>query len=149
VTTTVRRSLANSSTHRWTDGETVDALDAAWSDDESVTVDGRGPARTARTQRTYAMDGTTTLGAGDRLRTVLTLADRASVTESRNGRRTGWSRLDDTYAGDATYTANVPRDQRHAVGTTSERYRIRGSAGCYDRSLVTVQGMLTEDRRNC
>ena len=28
------------------------------------------------------------------------------------------------YAGDATYTANVPRDQRHAVGTTSERYRL-------------------------
>ncbi|MFJ5266034.1 peptide-N4-asparagine amidase [Streptomyces sp. NPDC088387] len=149
VSTTVSRSLTNTSVHRWTDGESTDALDATWTDSESVTVDGRGPARTTRTHRTYAMDGTTTLGAGDRLRTVLTLADRATVTASRDGRTTGWSRLDDTYTGDATYTANVPRDQRHAVGTTSERYRLYGSAGCYDRALTTVQGVVTENRLRC
>ncbi|UUU35770.1 peptide-N4-asparagine amidase A [Streptomyces sp. CA-210063] len=149
VTTTVRRNLGNTSTHTWSDGENPDALDARWSDDETVTVDGRGPARTTRTQRSYTMDGTTTLGAGDRLRTVLTLGDRATVTETRGGRRTAWSRLDDTYTGDATYTAFVPRDQRHAVGTTSERYRAYGSGGCYDRSLVSVQGVLTEDRMGC
>ncbi|MFF3331789.1 peptide-N4-asparagine amidase [Streptomyces sp. NPDC002888] len=149
VTTTVGRSLANSSTHRWTDGENVDGLDATWTDDESVTVDGRGPARTTRTHRTYTMNGTTTVGADDRLRTVLTLGDRAAVVGTRGERRTAWSRLDDTYTGDATFTVNVPRDQRHAVGTTSERYRLHGSAGCYDRSLTTVQGVLTEDRRGC
>ncbi|WP_057609856.1 peptide-N4-asparagine amidase [Streptomyces sp. Root369] len=149
VTTTVRRSLANTSTHRWGDGENPDALKATWTDDESVTVDGRGPARTTRAHRTYTMDGTTTIGTGDRLRTVLTLGDRAEVSVIRAGHRTGWSRLDDTYAGDATYTINVPRDQRHAVGTTSEHYRIRGSAGCYDRSLTTAQGVLTGERSGC
>ncbi|MFF0093451.1 peptide-N4-asparagine amidase [Streptomyces canus] len=149
VTTTVRRSLANTSTHRWGDGENPDALEATWMDDESVTVDGRGPARTTRAHRTYTMDGTTTIGAGDRLRTVLTLGDRAAVSVFRAGRRTAWSRLDDTYAGDATYTVNVPRDQRHAVGTTSEHYRLRGSAGCYDRSLTTAQGVLTGERSGC
>ncbi|WP_097250846.1 peptide-N4-asparagine amidase [Streptomyces sp. 1222.2] len=149
VTTTVRRSLANTSTHTWSEEENPDALDARWSDDETATVEGRGPARTTRVQRSYTMDGTTTLGAGDRLRTVLTLGDRATVTETRGGRRTAWSRLDDTYTGDATYTANVPRDQRHAVGTTRERYRVHGSDGCYDRSLVSVQGVLTEDRMGC
>ncbi|MCL6735804.1 peptide-N4-asparagine amidase [Streptomyces neyagawaensis] len=149
VTTTVRRSLANTSVHTWSDGENPDALDARWSDDETVTVDGRGPTRTTRTQRSYTMDGTTTLGAGDRLRTVLTLGDRATVTETYGGRRTAWSRLDDTYTGDATYTAFVPRDQRHAVGTTRERYRLYGTGGCYDRSLVSVQGVLTEDRMAC
>ncbi|WP_406128614.1 peptide-N4-asparagine amidase A [Streptomyces canus] len=149
VTTTVRRSLANTSTHRWGDGENPDALKATWRDDESVTVDGRGPARTTRAHRTYTMDGTTTIGAGDRLRTVLTLGDRAEVSVTRAGLRTAWYRLDDTYAGDATYTINVPRDQRHAVGTTSEHYRIRGSAGCYDRSLATVQGVLTGERSDC
>ncbi|MDQ1012301.1 hypothetical protein QFZ82_006786 [Streptomyces sp. V4I23] len=95
------------------------------------------------------MDGVTTLGEGDRLRTVLTLADKADTTVTRGARRLSWSRLDDTYTGDATYTANVPRDQRHAVGTTAERYRLYGSDGCYDRSLRTVQGVLTEDRRLC
>jgi hypothetical protein len=149
VTTTVSRDLANTSVHRWTEGENTDGLEAGWTDDESVTVDGRGPAATTRTHRTYAMDGTTTLGADDRLRTVLTIGDRASVDASRGGRRTSWSRFDDTYTGDATYTANVPRDQRHAVGTTKERYRLYGSAGCYDRELVTVQGVLTEDRSRC
>jgi hypothetical protein len=149
VRTTVSRTLANTSTHRWTDGENTDGLKATWTDDETVTVDGRGPAGVTRTQRTYTMDGTTTLGADDRLRTVLTLGDRAAVVETRGGRRTAWSRLDDTYAGDATYTANVPRDQRHAVGTTSERYRLYGSGGCYDRSVVAVQGVLTQDSGDC
>ncbi|MET9911410.1 peptide-N4-asparagine amidase [Streptomyces sp. NPDC006476] len=149
VTTTVRRTLANTSVHRWTDGENVDGLDATWTDDESVTVDGRGPARTTATHRTYTMDGSTTIGDDARLRTVLTLGDRAAVSETRGGRRTGWSRLDDAVTGDATYTTGVPRDQRHAVGTTSERYRLYGSGGCYDRSLTTVQGVLTEDRSRC
>ncbi|MCW7941526.1 peptide-N4-asparagine amidase A [Streptomyces hygroscopicus] len=146
VTTTVSRTLANSSLHRWTDGENTDGLEATWTDDESVTVDGLGPVRTSRTHRTYTMAGTTTLGADNRLRTVLALGDRAAVIETRDGRRTAWSRLDDTYTGDAAYTANAPRDQRHAVGTTSERYRLYGSDGCYDRRLTTVQGVLTEDR---
>ncbi|MFI7412653.1 peptide-N4-asparagine amidase [Streptomyces sp. NPDC049627] len=149
VTTTVRRALSNTSAHRWTDGENLDGLDATWTDDEYLTVDGPGPARTTRTQRTYTMDGTTTLGSDDRLRTVLTLGDRAAVVTSYGGRRTAWSRLDDTYTGDATWTVNVPRDQRHAVGTTSERYRLYGSDGCYDRSLTSVQGVLTEERSGC
>lgn len=95
------------------------------------------------------MNGTTTLGADDRLRTVLTLGDRADAVTTRNGRRASWSRLDDTYTGDATFTVNVPRDQRHAVGTTRERYRVHGSDGCYDRRLTTVQGVLTGDHEGC
>ncbi|MER5509431.1 peptide-N4-asparagine amidase [Streptomyces sp. NPDC002766] len=149
VTTTVSRSLANTSRHVWTDGENTDALDARWKDDESVTVDGRGPARTTATHRTYTMDGSITIGADDRLRTVLTLGDRAAVVGSSGGRRTVRSRLDDTVSGDASWTLNVPRDQRHAVGTTSERYRLHGSGGCYDRTLTAVQGVLTEDRNDC
>lgn len=95
------------------------------------------------------MNGATTIGDDARLRTVLTLGDRAAVVETRGGRRTGWSRLDDTVTGDATYTTDVPRDQRHAVGTTSERYRLYGSAGCHDRTLTSVQGVLTEERDRC
>ncbi|MEU5081046.1 MULTISPECIES: peptide-N4-asparagine amidase [Streptomyces] len=149
VTTTVTRTLAHTSVHRWTDGENTDGLDASWSDDESVGTAGHGPARTTRTHRTYTMNGTVTLGPDDRLRTVLTVGDRASAVTRQGGRRTAWSRLDDTYSGDAAYTLNVPRDQRHAVGTSTERYRLLGSAGCYDRSLTTVQGVLTEDRDRC
>lgn len=145
VTTTVSRAVGNVSVHRWTEDEKLDALKGTWTDDEAVTTGGRATA----THRRYTMDGTTTLGAGDRLRTVLTLGDTADTAEVRGGRLLAWSRLDDRYTGDATYTANVPRDQRHAVGRAAERYRLHGSEGCYDRSLTTVQGMLTQDRRRC
>ncbi|MER8058207.1 MULTISPECIES: peptide-N4-asparagine amidase [unclassified Streptomyces] len=149
VTTTVTRTLADTSAHRWTDGENTDGLDATWTDDQTVTTAGSGPARSAHTRRTYTLDGVTTIGSDNRLRTVLTLGDRASVTELRAGRRTAWSRLDDTYRGDASYTLDAPREQRHAVGTSSERYRVHGSGGCYDHTLATAQGALTLDRRDC
>lgn len=145
VTTTVTRALANTSVHRWTEGEAMDALKATWTDRETVTTAGRS----VRTDRTYTMDGTTTLGVGDRLRTTISLGDRAESVTERGGRRAAWSVLDDRYDGDATYTANVPRDQRHAVGTSRERYRLIGDGGCYDRTLATAQGALTEDRRRC
>lgn len=148
VATTVTRAVRNTSVHRWTDGENVDALTATWTDEETVT---RGATAT-RTARTYTMDGETTLGAGDRLRTVLSLGDRADTLTLRGGRSVDVSRLDDRYTGDATYTANVPRDQRHAVATTTSRHRLHGSGapgGCYDRTLTTVQGTLTADRRRC
>ncbi|WP_030717725.1 peptide-N4-asparagine amidase [Streptomyces sp. NRRL S-237] len=148
VATTVTRAVRGTSVHRWTEGENQDALTATWTDEESVT---HGPT-TTRTSRTYTMDGETTLGAGDRLRTVLSLGDRADTVTRRGGRTVDSSRLDDRYTGDATYTANVPRDQRHAVATTSARYRLYGSAapgGCYDRTVATAQGTLTVDRRHC
>lgn len=82
ITTTVTRAVRNTSLHRWADGENHDALTAHWTDEESVT---RGPT-TTRTTRTYTMDGETTLGAGDRLRTVLSLGDRADTVTLRGGR---------------------------------------------------------------
>lgn len=145
VATTVTRALANTSVHRWTEGESMDALKATWTDRESVTT-GRS---TARTDRTYTMDGTTTLGTGDRLRTRISLGDRAESVTTRDDRRVNWSVLDDRYDGDATYTADVPREERHAVGTSRERHRLVGDQGCYDRTLATVQGTLTEDHRRC
>ncbi|MFJ7066181.1 peptide-N4-asparagine amidase [Streptomyces sp. NPDC101115] len=145
VDTTVTRTVDHSSTHRWGADENPDALTARWTDDETVTV-----GRTAtRTHRAYVMDGEITVGAGNRLRTVLTVGDRASVDVVRGGKRLSWSRLDDTYTGDAAFTLGVPREQRHAVGTSAERYRRYGSDGCYDRSLKTVQGTLVEDLRRC
>lgn len=148
VTTTVSRSVHNTSVHRWTEGEDRDGLTATWTDEESVT---RGTT-TTRTNRTYTMDGETTLGAGDRLRTVITLGDRSDTVTLRGGREVERSRTDDQYTGDASYTANVPRDQRHAVATTSARYRAHGTGapgGCYDRTVATAQGTITQDRRRC
>ncbi|WUC83986.1 peptide-N4-asparagine amidase A [Streptomyces sp. NBC_00536] len=146
VTTTVTRTLASTSAHRWTEGENQDALAADWSDDESVTS-GR---TTTSTRRAYSMNGETTLGTDNRLRTVISLGDRADTASVRDdGTRLSWSRLDDRYTGDAAYTSGVPRDQRHAVGTSTERYRLTGSDGCYDRTVASAQGTLTQDLRRC
>ncbi|MEU6761790.1 peptide-N4-asparagine amidase [Streptomyces sp. NPDC046853] len=145
VKTTVTRALANTSVHRWTEGESTDALTSAWSDRETVTTDGRA----TRTDRTYTMDGTTTLGAGDRLRTEIDLGDRAETVRTDHGRRTARTVTDDRYEGDATYTANVPREDRHAVGASRERYQVYGDGGCYDRTLATEQGALTVNRLRC
>ncbi|MGW7307704.1 peptide-N4-asparagine amidase [Streptomyces sp. NPDC054835] len=145
VSTTVTRTVDHRSAHRWGADENPDALTASWTDDESVSV-GR---TVTRTHRAYSMDGEITVGADNRLRTVLTVGDRSSVDVVRDGRRLSWSRLDDTYTGDAAFTLGVPREQRHAVGTSAERYRLHGSGGCYDRSVKTVQGTLVEDLRRC
>ncbi|MFF8642768.1 peptide-N4-asparagine amidase [Streptomyces sp. NPDC015345] len=145
VTTTVTRTLANTSVHRWTEGEAVDALKATWTDRETVTTGGRS----VRTDRMYTMDGTTTLGAGDRLRTEISLGDRAESVTTHGGRRVGRTVIDDRYDGDASYLTNVPREERQAVGTSRERYRQFGDSGCHDRTLATVQGTLTEDRLRC
>ncbi|WP_116215004.1 peptide-N4-asparagine amidase [Streptomyces olivoreticuli] len=149
VTTTVTRNITGNSDHRWNENETTDALQARWNDDEAVTVAGRGPAAVTRTHRTYTMDGATTVSAADRLRTVMTMGDRSDSVTVRAGRRLDWSSFDDTYKGDAAYNQNVPRDQRHATGVSRERYRLDGPGSCYDRTLATAQGELTEDRQRC
>ncbi|MBZ4319510.1 peptide-N4-asparagine amidase [Streptomyces huiliensis] len=149
VATTVRRAVGADSAHHWTEGEATDGLRARWTDDETVTVRGRGPATATRTQRAYTLDGEITGATGPRLRTVLTTGDRAESVTLRGGVRTGWSRLDDTYTGDAAYNQNVPRDQRHATGVSRERYRLTGPGLCHDRTIATAQGALTEDRSRC
>ncbi|WP_308111053.1 peptide-N4-asparagine amidase [Streptomyces sp. ET3-23] len=149
VTTTVTRTLAARSVHRWNADESTDALQGRWNDDETVTVHGRGPATVTSTRRTYTMDGATTVDAGNRLRTTMTMGDRADTATLRAGRRTEWSRLNDTYTGDASYNQNVPREQRHATGVSREHYRLLGPDACYDRTLATAQGELTEDRYGC
>ncbi|MGW1074183.1 peptide-N4-asparagine amidase [Streptomyces sp. NPDC002537] len=149
VTTTVTRDVTAASTHRWNDGETTDALKARWSDDETVTVGGRRPATATHTRRVYTMDGATTVSPADRLRTVMTMGDRSDSVTLRADRRLDWSSFDDTYTGDAAYNQNVPRDQRHATGVSHERYRLYGADSCYDRTLGTAQGELTEDRQRC
>ncbi|MFI9723387.1 peptide-N4-asparagine amidase [Streptomyces sp. NPDC052396] len=149
VTTTVGRRVSDTSLHRWKDGETTDGLRARWTDDQTVTVAGRGPATVSTAHREYRMEGVTTVDPDNRLRTVLTMGDQADLRTMRAGKRLDWSRLDDTYAGNASYMQNVPREQRHARGVSQERYRLLGPGACYDRTLATVQGQLTEDRRGC
>ncbi len=132
VTTTVDRRLSTAITHTWTPAETTDNQQGRWTDAQTVRRNGV----TSRTYRTYTLDGRSTIDADNRLRVLMSFADHARIDATR---------LDDTYTGDATFTLGVPRDQRHAVATTSEHYRLRAPGLRYDHTLGTEQGVLTKD----
>jgi hypothetical protein len=58
VTTTVRRTVGNTSAHRWNEGETSDSLQAAWTDQSSVTVrNGRSRPSTTQNHVRYGLTG--------------------------------------------------------------------------------------------
>ncbi|WP_330289789.1 peptide-N4-asparagine amidase [Streptomyces sp. NBC_00576] len=132
VTTTVDRRLTTAITHTWTPDETTDNQQGRWTDDQTV----RRGGVTSRTDRTYTLDGRSTIDADNRLRVIMSFGDHARIDDVR---------LDDTYNGDATFTLGVAREQRHAIATTTEHYRLRGPGLCYDRTLGTEQGVLTKD----
>ncbi|KPI01182.1 Peptide-N(4)-(N-acetyl-beta-glucosaminyl)asparagine amidase [Actinobacteria bacterium OK074] len=139
VVTKVDRTLTTAIDHVWTPDETTDNLTGTWTDRQAVTTNGAK----VRTDRTYSLDGKSTIDTANRLRVVMSLRDRADLP--------GGVRLDDAYDGDAAFTLGVAREDRHAVATTGERYRLRAPGGlCYDHRLATEQGVLTgDDVRGC
>jgi hypothetical protein len=137
VTTAVAERVGNDSVHEWGDGENPDALRATWTDDAtSVVTGGSRFAGVTRSARRYGLDGSITVDAADRLTTTLTMTDAATLWGPRRGT------LDDTYQGSASFLLGVPRDQRHAVGTSLERYRLTGDAR-YDHTIETQNGFVT------
>ncbi|WTF05939.1 peptide-N4-asparagine amidase A [Streptomyces sp. NBC_01613] len=136
VTTTVERTLTTAIDHRWTPDENTDDQTGEWTDHQAVTTDGH----VARTDRTYTLDGRATIDSANRLRVIMSVGDHAHI---------GATRIDDAYRGDATFTLGVAREDRHAVATTGERYRLRAPGTCYDHALATEQGVLTKDVHGC
>jgi hypothetical protein len=132
VVTAIDQRLGNDSTHRWGAGENPDALTATWTDRSSTVVGGVSPfAGLVVAARRYAIDGVITVSPDNRLTTTITMTDAATI-----GRQT----LDDTYTGEATFTLGVPRDQRHATGTSRERYRTDS----YDKTIATRNGFVVQ-----
>jgi hypothetical protein len=140
VTTTVARTVGARSTHGWSDGEAADTLAAVWTDRSTVTVrTGRARPSTTTTLRRYGMDGSILIDAANRLTTRMTLTDAAATSDPGSGP----SRLLDTWSGEATWTLGVPREERHAVGTSTERYRLSRPGLRYDRTVSTENGTVT------
>ena len=140
VTTVLDQRIGNDSTHTWGPGENPDNLRATWTDDSSSVVLGRAPwAGVSRAERRYAIDGGITVSPDNRLTTTITMTDAATI---------GARQYTDTYRGEASWTLNVPREQRHAVGTSSERYRLSGDT-CYDRAIETRNGYVTAVTGGC
>jgi hypothetical protein len=130
VTTTVTREVAGTSTHRWNADETQDALQAVWTDRSTI----RSGRSTTRTSLRYAVDGAIVVTPDNRLTTTMSLLDAATGDTTR---------LSDTWTGTASWTLGVPREDRHATGTSTEHYRLTRPGPDYDRTITTVNGTVT------
>ena len=130
VTTTVTERVGNDSVHTWGDGENPDALRATWTDEATSVVTGASRfAGVTRSAQRYGLDGSITVAADNRLTSTVRMTDADGT-------------VDDTYRGSASFLLGVPRDQRHAVGTSEERYRITGPVR-YDHTIKTQNGVVT------
>jgi hypothetical protein len=137
VTTTVTRAIANTSTHRWNEGETSDSLQAVWTDQSSVTVRaGRSRPSVTPTLLRYGLTGSIEITGADRLTSTMSLSDAATTSRS-------W--LLDTWQGTASWTLNVPREDRQATGTSTERYRLVEPGRRYDHTIATENGTVVTD----
>jgi hypothetical protein len=137
VSTTVTRAVANTSTHRWNSGETSDALQAVWTDQSSVTVrNAHSRPSTTQNRFRYGLTGSIEIDGANRLTSTMSLSDAANASRS-------WSL--DTWQGTATWTLDVPRADRHATGTSTERYRLVEPGRRYDRTIATKNGIVVTD----
>ncbi|MFP2904094.1 peptide-N4-asparagine amidase [Pyxidicoccus sp. 3LFB2] len=152
VVTTVEQSVSNSSMHRWLgDAENPDGLTASWNDTSTVTVDGRGlfPV-VSRSEKRFVLDGLISVTPENRLTTTISVNDAEDARTKWGPLTLSHRKLSDVYTGEAAYNLGVPRPQRNAVGTSTHRYRLTGEHGdCYDRSISTRNGFVTEDVQRC
>ncbi|OJH38797.1 peptide-N4-asparagine amidase [Cystobacter ferrugineus] len=152
VVTTVEQSVSNESMHRWMgDQENPDALTATWNDSSTVTVFDRGLIPTvSRSDKRFTLDGRISLSPENRLTTTISLHDEEDARTTRWPLTLEHRKLSDLYTGEAAYNYGVPRAERNAVGTSTHRYRLTGERGaCYDRSITSRNGFVTEDVQHC
>ncbi|MGW5670723.1 peptide-N4-asparagine amidase [Micromonospora sp. NPDC003776] len=149
VVTTVEQALTNQNEHYWGPDESPDAQHAVWTDTSTVTMSGQGSSpRVSRSAKRFTVDGGITID-GDRLTTRMTLGDYADQTTVGTA-QAPWSRLANTFTGSASWTLGVPREERHAVGESEQRYRLTGPDGtCYDHRLAQRNGFITADDLLC
>jgi len=154
IETTVERIVANSNDHRWDPAEKHDALAIEWTDTIHTATKGSRQAAMPTTQRLrYAIDGeirSEKVDGHERLTTTLELDDEAAWLRYRGKRVAASAETRDHFEGSASYTSDVPREKRNAVGRSRQRYTQRDGQGhCYDRTIAQENGFVTEDLNRC
>ncbi|GAA2478747.1 peptide-N4-asparagine amidase [Terrabacter carboxydivorans] len=156
VTTTVTRTLGNTSTHSWTDDEADDTLRASWTDTQSVaTSHGNGTPTVERTTHRWDKDGVlgfhprADIAGGYDVTGDLAISwERASST-TRGGARLSSRTETSSFDGRAAWIYGVPRDQRHATADTSARStlteRSPGRVVSWEHRLRAVNGTFVTD----
>ncbi|AGC43866.1 hypothetical protein MYSTI_02550 [Myxococcus stipitatus DSM 14675] len=150
--TRVEQKVSNASMHRWLgEMENPDELVSTWKDSSTVTVTGRGPLpEVSHSHKHFVLDGRIDVSDTNRLTTTITVNDAEEALSFQGLHSLAHHEMSDVYTGEAAYNLGVPRPQRNAVGTSTHRYRLNGHpAGCYDRSISTRNGFVTEDTQRC
>ena len=157
VTTTVTRSLSNTSRHSWTDDEADDTLRATWTDSQSVaTSHGAGTPTVERTTHRWDKNGvlgfhprTDVAGAYD-VTGDLAISWQRATSLTRGGAQLSSSVGTSSYDGRAAWIYGVPRDQRHATADTSARATVTtstlgGHTTTWEHRLRAVNGTFVTD----
>lgn len=157
VTTTVERTLENTSAHTWTAGEADDVLDATWRDRQTVTAQRpHQPATVERVERRYAKHGILGFHPHAGIPEAYDVTGDIDITWAETAQRTRGdvtlSRRSETsrYAGEAAWIYGVPREERQATADTRARSIVtefvtgKGST-TYDRRLRAVNGVFVTD----
>lgn len=150
------RTVGNVNNHVWDDGEYHDGVKGDWNDTAVVTslVPGRLP-QIATDSQSFGFDGAISFEQVPaqeyyRITTRMKIYDKANGLTLGGAGAPRWLIQDNRFDGEAGWNYNVPRDQRHAVGHSSQRYqRSTEAQPCYDRSIAQENGFVTEDRIRC
>ncbi|MDE9366148.1 hypothetical protein PZ938_11075 [Luteipulveratus sp. YIM 133132] len=146
VTTTVVRSVGERTHHFWSDGETTDGQSTSMSDQGFVrTAVGPGVPTFQRFRYGYRLDGRIDIDDAGDLTTKISLADTGSDESKQGPSRGAWHTWDHRYAGEATWSTTVPRDQRRATGTSSHDFTDRSANGCWHGVIATRNGAVTQE----
>lgn len=151
---TIDYTVSMDSLHTWTKNEADDRLRAEWTDQQRVRTRTPGqPWQTTQTDLRFGLDGgivTQPVDGHPRLTTDLVIhidEDRSEQTGDAAPLRTS-SR--NRFDGAASYTQEVPREQRNAVGHSRQHVEVRDASGtCQGRTIASRNGRFAPDQAGC
>lgn len=153
VITHVDRIVGNRNLHQWDEGEYHDGVKGDWDDTETVTRIGGGLPSVAVNSQSFGFDGLLSFEPVEdhyRVTTALSIYDDANVLQTPAPGAAPIAQLKrNRFDGEAGWNYGVPRDQRHAVGHSTQRHQRYGSQGCYDHEIGQSNGYVNVDKYRC
>lgn len=172
VETTVERTLDADVHHTWGSlDDNDDRMVAEWRDRAIVSRKTGGDTDSESIEQNFGFDGGISMlpleggsagkpgEKGDasektdpklRLTTEIRIHDDGDIVRARNGQQQTTLTVRDRFAGSASYSRGVPREERNATGHSRQEFLRRDQAGnCERRVLRTINGRFIEDASGC